>query len=258
MKLRLLPSSFEPDGTASRRQHFSCFVVDGKVAFDAGSLASGVTPDERTSIRDIVLTHAHLDHIAGLPLFIDDLFPVIAEPVRVHATAEVIDALETHVFNWSIYPKFSELHNEFGKVIEYRQINIGEAFEVGGLSVIGMPVNHKVPSAGFLIASGSSRIALSGDTAEMSEFWSRVNSTDDLAAILIECAFPNEFEDLSAVSHHLTPHKLENELRKLNIQDIEIYVINLKPAYRDVIIAQLRTINDDRLKVLEVGRVYEF
>ena len=29
---------------------------------------------QQSAIRDVVLTHAHLDHIAGLPLFIDDLF----------------------------------------------------------------------------------------------------------------------------------------------------------------------------------------
>ena len=68
MKLQLLPSTFDENGRASPRQHLTCFVIDDCVAIDAGSLAMSVNPVQRKNIRDIVLTHAHLDHIAGLPL----------------------------------------------------------------------------------------------------------------------------------------------------------------------------------------------
>ena len=112
MKLRLLPSTFESDGSASSRQHYSCFVIDGCVAIDAGSLANGVTPDEREQIRDVVLTHAHLDHIAGLPLFVDDLFPTLTQPVRVHATMEVIDKSSVHHASLKFVPDlFEPIHN---------------------------------------------------------------------------------------------------------------------------------------------------
>ena len=258
MKLRLLPSSFESDGSPSERQHYSCFAINGCVAFDAGSLAAGATDVERSKIRDVVLTHSHLDHIAGLPLFIDDLFPVLREPIRVHATTDVIDALETHIFNWKIYPRFSELKNSFGNVIEYCAITEGQEFDVCGLRIRSIPVNHKVPTHGFLIRSGPASIAFTGDTAEMSEFWNVVNGLERLDAVLIECAFPNEFEDLSSISHHLTPNKLELELRKLALPTESIYIINLKPSYRDAIVSQLKEIKDERIQILDVGREYVF
>jgi cAMP phosphodiesterase len=248
----------ETDGTRSARQHYSCIVVNGRVAFDAGSLAVGVTSEERSTIRNVVLTHAHLDHIAGLPLFIDDLFPVLTEPVKVHATAEVIGLLETHIFNWEIYPRFSELKNEFGNVIEYSAIEPGKEFSIGDLSIRAIGVNHKVNSHGFLIKERDITIAFTGDTAEMSGFWNEVNSAERLSALFIECAFPNEFEDLSVVSHHLTPNKLESELKKLTIETGAIYAINLKPAYRDAIVSQIGAMKGERVKVLEVGREYEF
>ena len=108
MKLQLLPSTFDENGTASPRQHLSCFIVDDQVAIDAGSLAMAATAVQKKQIRDIVLTHAHLDHIAGLPLFIDDLFANLDAPVCVHAAPEVIETLERDIFNWAIYPRFSE------------------------------------------------------------------------------------------------------------------------------------------------------
>jgi cAMP phosphodiesterase len=258
MKLRLLPSTFESDGSASSRQHFSCFVVDGCVAIDAGSLANGVTPDERETIRDVVLTHAHLDHIAGLPLFVDDLFPTLAEPVRVHATREVIDILETHIFNWSVYPRFSELRNHYGTIIDYREIAHDTEFDVCHLKMRSIPVNHKVPSCGFIVQDGRTTVAITGDTAEMDQFWDVVNSLKNLDALLIECAFPDEFEDLSTISHHLTPAKLKRELEKLHRPTCPVFAINIKPSYRDAVSSQLAAFGAGGPQILEIGKQYSF
>ncbi len=256
MKLRLLPSTFDSDGSASIRQHYSCFVIDDCVAIDAGSLASGANAVEREQVRDVVLTHAHLDHIAGLPLFIDDLFPVLTEPVRVHATKEVIDVLESHIFNWSVYPRFSELKNRYGDVIEYSPFEAERDFEVRHLRFNAIGVNHKVPAFGFLISDGVKTIAFSGDTAEMDRFWEVVNAKPRIDAVFIECAFPDEFGELAAISHHLTPIKLAAELNKSGDIDSPIYVINLKPAYRDAIEEELRSLKIDRLQIFDVGREY--
>ena len=258
LTLRLLPSSFEPDGSASSRQHYSCYVVNGCVAFDAGSLANGVTDAERAAIRDVVLTHAHLDHIAGLPIFLDDLFPLLTEPVRVHASGEVIDVLESHIFNGKVYPRFSELENDFGKVIEYREIRTDRSFDLQGLRVRAISVNHNVPSNGFLIRDETAAIAITGDTAEMSGFWKTVNEIERIDALFVECAFPNEFEELASISHHLTPQKLQIELGKITVLTDSIFVINMKPAYRNAIVEQLKEIPDARLQLLEVGREYRF
>ena len=74
MKVQLLPSSLGGDAAATQQQRLTCFVVDNSVAFDAGSLAFSCSDTQRQQIRDAVITHTHLDHIAGLPIFIDDLF----------------------------------------------------------------------------------------------------------------------------------------------------------------------------------------
>lgn len=257
MKFQLLPSTFDDNGGVSPRQHLSCFVIDNCVAIDAGSLAMASSFDQKRRIRDVVLTHAHLDHIAGLPLFIDDLFAVLTEPVRLHATPEVIDVLRKNVFNWNVYPSFSELSNENGPVLEYHPFEVGEPISVKHLKLESVNVNHKVPAVGFIISDDETTIALSSDTAEMSEFWSKVNEKKDMRAVLVECAFPNELEELARVSHHLTPASLRKELNKLEL-DCPIYVINLKPMYRDEIVVQLNDLRIDNLEVLEVGLTYDW
>jgi len=256
VKLQLLPSTFDGDGP-SPRQHLTCFVIDDSVAIDAGSLAMSVNPLQQSQIRDIVLTHAHLDHIAGLPLFIDDHFSTLTEPITIYATQDVIDILERDIFNWSVYPRFSELSNSNGPVMKYEPFGQSEEFTARHLTLRPIDVSHGVPSTGFLVSDTDSTIALSGDTAETDGFWNLVNASDEMSAILLECAFPDELAELATVSHHLTPKRMKLELEKCE-KDCQIYVVNLKPMFRDVIAAQIAKLGLKNVEVLQVGKVYEW
>jgi cAMP phosphodiesterase len=257
MKFQLLPSSFDEDGRPSPRQHLACFVVDDLIAFDAGSLALAATANQKKNVRDVVLSHAHLDHIAGLPLFIDDLFATIKRPIQIHASAEVIEILERNIFNWSIYPRFSELTNEHGVVLEYRPFISECSFRVKHLDVFAIEVNHKVPSVGFIVTDGQTAFATTNDTAQIDRFWEMVNHRQDVSTVLVECAFPDHLAQLAATSHHLTPSGLRSELRKLK-RDCAVYVVNIKPMYFDNVCAEIKELKLDNVRILEAGRVYEF
>ena len=258
MKVQLLPSTFNSGGAASSSQHLTCFVIDDTVAVDAGSLAMAASPLQQQQVRDIVLTHAHLDHIAGLPLFVDDLFSTLSSPVTVHSTEAVIETLERDVFNWSVYPRFSELANDNGPVLEYRTYSPGDTFTVKHLTFRSIEVNHRVPTTGFLVSDGQATIAISGDTAEMDEFWNAVNQAEKVSAVLLECAFPDELEELARLSHHLTPARLRSEMEKCTRNDCAFYVANLKPMHRKTIVEQLGKLNIANLEPLVVGKVYEW
>ena len=255
MKLQMLPSTIDENGRASARQHLMSVVIDDRVTIDAGSLAFSCTDLQRQQVRDIILTHTHLDHIAGLPLFIDDLFATLTEPVRVHAIQAAIDILERDIFNWSVYPRFSELKNDNGPVLEYRPFESGGSFEAAHLKIQSISVNHKVSASGYIVSDGEASIGITGDTAETDEIWTAFNAAANLKAVLVECAFPNDLAELAGVSNHLTPRKLADELSKLKNTECDVYVINLKPMYRDKVIAELADVH--RVEVLEVGKIYE-
>lgn len=258
MKIQLLPSTFEADGSASPRQHLTCLVVDDKVAIDAGSLAMAATANQKNQIRDIILTHAHLDHIAGLPLFIDDLFASLEKPICVHAAPEVIEKLERDIFNWDIYPRFSELENDNGAVLQYHPFEVGKQFSVCHLNIKPVAVNHRVPCVGFVVSDDKSKVAISGDTAKMDDFWEVVNGEKDLSALLIECSFPNELAELAEISHHLTPQSLRDELKKFEDKNCPIRVVNIKPMYYEKVCRQIAELKIPNLEILEVGRINEF
>lgn len=258
MRIQLLPSTFDADGHANLEQRLTCFLVDSRVAIDAGSIAIALSEQERTDVRDIIVTHPHMDHIASLPIFIDDLFAILEEPMRVHATPEVIELLEKDVFNWNVYPRFSELSNDFGPVMEYVPIPIGKPFSVAHLTVEAIPVNHIVPTIGLIVSDKNVSVAFSSDTAETDDFWQAVNGTKHLDALLIEASFPNEMSQLADVSRHFTPASLGEELKKLNHNGMDILAVHLKPTYRDKIIAQLNDLNIPKLSVMEPGKTYSW
>jgi ribonuclease BN (tRNA processing enzyme) len=258
VRIQLLPSTFDAQGVATLEQRLTCFLIDDRVAVDAGSIALALPNDRRSKVKDIIVTHPHMDHIASLPIFIDDLYPNLQEPMRIYATEEVIGLLERDVFNWNVYPRFSDLKNDYGPVMEYVPIPIGTPFQVAHLTVVAVPVNHIVPTVGLVVSDGQKSVAFSSDTAETEDFWRIVNQMKDLDALLIEASFPDRMAKLAHVSRHFTPASLGQELKKLTHNGMDIMAVHLKPSYRDEIIEQLKALNIPKLSVMEPGRVYEW
>ncbi|HKY28507.1 MAG TPA: 3',5'-cyclic-nucleotide phosphodiesterase [Pyrinomonadaceae bacterium] len=258
MRVQLLPSTFDGHGHATLEQRLTCYLIDDCVAVDAGSLAIALTPDQRQTVRDIIVTHPHMDHIASLPIFIDDLYPILRDPIRVHATDEVIALLERDVFNWNVYPRFSELKNDYGPVMEYVAIPKGKEFKLAHLTITAWPVNHIVPTVGLIVSDGKSTVAFSSDTAETEDLWEAINQIAHVDALLIEASFPNSMAKLAEVSTHFTPETLEKELGKLRHNGLDILAVHLKPAYREKIIEELKGLAIPKLKVMEPGKTYSW
>ena len=258
MRIQLLPSTFDAKGQATLDQRLTCFVIDDRVAVDAGSIAIALTNEQRSTVRDIIVTHPHMDHIASLPIYIDDLYPSLKEPMRIHATPEVIKLLERDVFNWNVYPRFSDLKNDYGPVMEYVPIPLGQPFPVAHLTVTAVPVNHIVPTVGLIVSDGERSVAFSSDTAQTEAFWKLLNETQHLDALLIEASFPNRLAKLAEVSRHFTPASLGQELKKLNHNGLDIMAVHLKPAYREEIIEQLDALQIPNLGVMDPGKTYQW
>lgn len=258
MKIRLLPSTFDGDGRARPEQRLTCYVIDDRVAVDAGSIALALTDAQRESVRDVIVTHPHMDHMATLPIFVDDLFATLREPVRVHSTEEIIRLLERDVFNWTVYPRFTELRNEHGRVMEYAPFRAGEEFRIGHLSIRAVPVNHIVPTVGLVVTDGRATVAFSSDTAATDEFWRALDEMPNLSALLIEASFPNSMAKLAADSGHLTPEGLAAELAKLKRVPPDVLAVHLKASYRETLLAELEALRIPGLRAMEPGLDYEW
>ena len=222
-------------------------MVDGAVAIDAGSLALGATSSERAVLRDVVVTHAHIDHIATLPLYVDDLFSTLERPVVVHALPEVISVLEGDVFNDRVYPRFHQLSNAHGPVLRFQPLTALAPTRIAHLTVTAVPVSHSVPTCGLLVDDGTSAFAYSSDTTATDAFWAVAAQCPRLKAVLLESAFPDAMAELARKAGHLTPKSFRHETQKLG-QKAAIWAVNVKPLFREAVAKELDALGVPRLE----------
>ena len=106
------PSAIRAAGLRSARasqMRTSSFLLDDDILIDAGTGVEDLSVPQLARIDHVFLSHSHLDHICALPLMIDSVGGSRAKPLVVHALQETIDALKAHIFNWVIWPDFTEI-----------------------------------------------------------------------------------------------------------------------------------------------------
>ena len=105
MRIELLPSSIP----AADTQYLVSFLVNDAVVIDAGAIGLLADLERQQRIRHVFLTHEHLDHIASLPIFLENVYSPGPDCVEVLAAADVLEFLHGDVFNGRVWPDFLQL-----------------------------------------------------------------------------------------------------------------------------------------------------
>jgi cAMP phosphodiesterase len=249
MKIRVLGCS----GGEYSGLHASGFLIDGRLLFEAGTVTSVLTSEEQAGITDVLISHAHLDHIKELAFLADNLFPAHAAPIRIMAIPEVIETLRNHFFNDKIWPDFTRLPRD-KPILSYDPVHVGQAHPVGSLVVTPVAVSHTIPAAGFVIDDGVASIAFTGDTGKSDAFWERIRPIANLKAVVTECSFPDSQADLARESGHLTPSMLSEGLAILSRPDVAVYISHIKPAFLEQVVSDLKRISPPGVVPLVQGQ----
>ena len=234
------------------------FLLDDDVLIDAGTGVGDLTLSEMCSIDHIFLTHAHLDHIASIPLLVDSVGYMRTAPITIHATAETLDALRQHIFNDVIWPDFSMIPSPGTPYMRYEEIALGQSRELAGRKISPLPANHTVPAVGYHLDSGRGSLAFSGDTTTNDAFWEAVNRIPNLEHLIVETAFSDSELELARVSKHLCPSLLLEELAKLK-KNVPVHITHLKPGEMSVIMTEIeQRAGEVKPDMLANGQVFEF
>ncbi len=252
MKFKIVPST--RDG---RHQLLTTYVVNDTLAIDAGAIAIGLSHEEQLCIRSIVITHAHLDHIFSLPLYLTDLYEEISEPVKLYATQSDFNALRQYIFNPRMWITLETMKNGHTELVSFQPIKSGQSFIAEGLKITPIPVTHTVQTHGLIVEDKETALLFTSDTGATERIWRAANACVRLGAIFIDLSFPNRLTELARVSQHHSPATLLEELTKIK-PNAPIYAVHLKAAYRDQVIEEIEALNNPRIRVAEVGREYEF
>ena len=152
MRVRLLPSSFGRPEAAP--QFLSSYLVDDAVVIDGGSIGLQADLDLQRRVRHVFLTHAHLDHIASLPLLLENAYVPGPHCVEVLASAGVLEAVRRDLLNDRMWPDFFALSAGPDRFVCGTPLVPREPVRRCGLTVTPLPVSHGVDTLGLLVDDG--------------------------------------------------------------------------------------------------------
>lgn len=230
-------------------------VVNGlRVAEEKGAFSGITVPADSTlsrvgyvltnTIKGYLISHAHLDHVAGLIVASpdDSKKPIYALP------SVATDLVETY-FNWRAWPNFTDRGKPPQlKKYTFAELAPGTAVPIAdtAMTVTGFPLSHGgVESTAFLLESDGDALLCFGDTGpdavekgtKMHDVWTAVAERarqKRLKAIVIEASYTSDRPD-NLLFGHLTPRYVLEELRTLDklaggnaLKDLPVLVSHIK------------------------------
>ena len=234
------------------------FLIDDDLLIDAGTGLGDLPLNHMTGIRHIFLTHSHMDHIVGLPLLADSMFGVHDEPIIVHAQEKTIEALKAHVFNWVIWPDFSELPTRDNPSIRFEVMNPGNVVSIRSRDIEMIEVNHTVPGVGYCLSSRRASVAFSGDTTTNDNLWEVLNRYENIDLLFVESAFSNHDVEISKISKHYCPSLLGADILKMKHRP-DVWLTHFKPGDEELIYQEcVEAMPDFNVHQIKGGEIFIF
>jgi len=232
----------------------------GYIALDAGTIYSGIEKAIHTkvlqntsvsavlqdSIKGYCISHAHLDHVAGL---------IINSPndskKNIYAMPYCLQVLENNYFTWQSWANFGDagsppLLNKY----HYVSLQAQQEVALAGTNMFVTPfvLSHgsNYQSTAFLVRYSNNYVLYLGDTgadtiehsSHLKELWQSVAplvKKQQLKAIFIEVSYSNKQPETQLFGH-LTPKLLLQEMQVLHgftgndaLKKVKIIVTHIKP-----------------------------
>jgi 3',5'-cyclic-nucleotide phosphodiesterase len=243
-------------GGETPKHRTSAFVVDERIAIDAGSLTSGLDLKAQCALEAVLISHPHLDHIRDLATIADNRSQNGVPALPIVATSRTIAVLKKHFFNDLIWPDFSRIPSARRPGIRYIALTPEKPLELAGYEVNAIPVHHTIECCAFTLRGNGAALAYSGDTGPTDRLWRVLNHTEALKALLMEVSFPNNEARLAHASGHHTPQTLASDLKKLSsslAKELPTLLYHIKPTFQAQVERECARLRGFNLTICGIG-----
>ena len=204
------------------RHTSSYFLPEIGFALDAGTGFFRVRDLLQTTTLNIFLTHAHLDHVAGLTFLLDVLHGKNVNRLVLHGRKQDLEAVTKGLFDSPFFPLPFQ-HVGPGKV-EYRTQEIKSSFTVEGVRVLTTALDHPGGSVGYRFEFEGRSLAYVTDTRCSEKYLDLIRQADTL---IHECNFPDAYLDLAERSGHSTISRVLALAKKAKVR--RLYLTHINP-----------------------------
>jgi glyoxylase-like metal-dependent hydrolase (beta-lactamase superfamily II) len=215
-----------------------------------------LTVPQQLAVEHAIVSHAHLDHVAGLAYLTETLaFCEVGAAVTISGIDPVITALRSGVFNNAIWPDFSKIPHPDVPVVKFRTLIEDVEQRVSDLWITPVGVSHSVPATGFLIHDGSSALIYSGDTGPTEALWQTARGLRGLRADHSRVRVPESARPRSRrwQAHDAGP---DPPRARQAAPDVPIWIFHVKPQFHEEIGEELARLDSGRVAILEQDRTY--
>jgi cAMP phosphodiesterase len=249
---------------------------DSYICADAGTIRHGIdvaiaqkalqgTADQilKDQIKGYLISHSHLDHVAGLIMNSPE-----DSKKYIYALPSVAGVLKEKYFTWKAWANFTnEGDAPHLDKYTYVYLNPGQKIQLTGteMQVTAFPLSHgpSYESTAFLIGHSNDYLLYLGDTGadqveksnNLQQLWSTVEpliKKHQLKAIFIETSFFDKQPE-NLLFGHLTPRLLMQELKQLAeltgpdvLKNVPVVITHMKyfGEEEEKLIAELKKDND--------------
>lgn len=254
MRVRLLPSSCgRPDPGP---QFLSSYLVGDALVIDGGSIGLQADLELQRRVRHVFITHAHLDHVATLPMLLENAYVPGPECVEVLAAAGVLDAMRRDLFNDRMWPDFFALSTAADRFLSATTIEPFVPVERAGCRVTPVPVSHSTDTLAMVVDDGTSCVAFAADTGPTELLWEHLSERANVRAVFLECSFPESLAGLATDCGHLSPATFATQVERL-ARGVRTLVVHRKAAHAVSITAEVVARHLPGVEFAIPGRTYE-
>lgn len=175
------------------RRHTACILLpDVGVVLDAGSGMCRIGEHLRSDRLDIFITHAHLDHIAGLTYLINVVPRNVLRVTTVHGEASKLAAVRDHLFAEPIFP--------VAPPFRFESLTGRQTLPQGG-TLQSFSLKHPGGSLGFRLDWPGHSLAYITDTTASAhaDYIEQIRGVD---LLLHEAYFNDDTDGLPALTGH--------------------------------------------------------
>ncbi len=255
MNLRVLGCS----GAEFPRHRNPGFLLDNEILFDAGSLTNVLNAKEQLKLKHIFITHAHLDHIRGIPFLADNI--IIGhwhQSVNILSIPPVLKTVKWSLLNKFLWPDMTVIPSPQKPVLNLVPLKLDKPTHFNRYAITPLKANHSVPAVGYLVEGPDEKsFFYSGDTGPSDTLWRKLRGKE-IHCLIIEVSFPNPMEAIALKAGHLTPGLMRRELDKMNPLPKKIYVTHMKPQLSKLIKRELEGLKIRNLTCLRDGDQIRF